>query len=121
MLRLARTPDILAELGERRARGELGDAAARRVRGGDRATWSARAREKRRRKQVDLIVANDVSQADAGFDVDTNAVTLVTAEDEQDVPLQSKAERGRAILDRRRGAAGRFGRAEPARGLEGGK
>jgi len=99
VLRLTRTPDILSELGDRRARGELGDA----VLVGFAAETSdvvARAREKRRRKQVDLVVANDVSQADRGFDVDQNAVTLVTAEDEQDVPLQSKADVARAILDR---------------------
>ena len=36
-----------------------------------------RARAKRLRKGIDLIVANDVSRADAGFEVDTNAVTLI--------------------------------------------
>ena len=117
VLRMARTPDILSELGERRARGELGGA----VLVGFAAETSdvlQRAREKRRRKQVDLIVANDVSQADRGFDVDQNAVTLLTAEDEQEVTLRSKAEVARAILDRveaLRAAAQRSGRA-PAKG-----
>jgi phosphopantothenoylcysteine decarboxylase/phosphopantothenate--cysteine ligase len=99
VLRMARTPDILSELGERRARGELGGAllVGFAAETGD---VVARAREKRRRKQVDLIVANDVSKGDRGFDVDQNAVTLVTAEDEQDVTLRSKAEVARAILDR---------------------
>ncbi len=99
VLRLARTPDILSELGERRARGELGNV----LLVGFAAETSdvvGRARDKRRRKQVDLIVANDVSKADRGFDVDQNAVTLVTAEDELDVSLRSKAEVARAILDR---------------------
>ena len=59
-----------------------------------------KAREKRARKQVDLIVANDVSRADRGFDVDTNAVTIVDARGEEIVPLQSKAEVAAAILDR---------------------
>jgi phosphopantothenoylcysteine decarboxylase / phosphopantothenate---cysteine ligase len=97
-LTLTRTPDILAELGRSRTEGrvhavlvgfaaETGDAVPR-------------AREKRARKQVDLVVANDVSRADAGFDVDTNAVTLVAADGEQDVPLQSKAGIARVILDR---------------------
>lgn len=66
VLRLARTPDILAELGARRAAGELG----RTVLVGFAAETGdvvARAREKRRRKQVDLIVANDVSRQDRGF------------------------------------------------------
>jgi phosphopantothenoylcysteine decarboxylase/phosphopantothenate--cysteine ligase len=96
---LTRTPDILANLGTRRAsrgRGrpvlvgfaaETGDAAAR-------------AAAKRVRKQVDLIVANDVAQDDAGFEVDTNIVTIVGADGEEPLPKQSKADVARAILDR---------------------
>ena len=60
----------------------------------------ARAREKRARKKVDLIVANDVSQPDQGFDADTNAVTIIGDGDEQVVPLQSKARIAAVILDR---------------------
>jgi phosphopantothenoylcysteine synthetase/decarboxylase len=41
-----------------------------------------------------------VSQPDRGFDVDQNAVTLVTANDEQEVSLRSKVDVARAILDR---------------------
>jgi phosphopantothenoylcysteine decarboxylase / phosphopantothenate---cysteine ligase len=99
ILRLERTPDILAELGARRAAGALrasvlvGFAA-------ETEQVVARARDKRRRKQVDVIVANDVSRTDRGFDVDTNAVTIVSADREVDVPLQSKAGVARAILDR---------------------
>jgi phosphopantothenoylcysteine decarboxylase / phosphopantothenate---cysteine ligase len=99
VLRLARTPDILAELGARRAAGSLragvlvGFAA-------ETADVVARARDKRHRKQVDLIVANDVSRADRGFDVATNAVTIVSADGEIDVPLQPKAAVARAIVDR---------------------
>ena len=59
-----------------------------------------KAREKRVRKKVDLIVANDVSQPDRGFDVDTNAVTLVSDEGEEPVPLQSKDRVAAVILDR---------------------
>ena len=59
-----------------------------------------RARQKRARKHVDLIVANDVSLPDRGFDVDTNAVTLVTEHGAEPVPLQSKARVAAAILDR---------------------
>jgi phosphopantothenoylcysteine decarboxylase / phosphopantothenate---cysteine ligase len=99
VLRLARTPDILAELGAKRAAGEL------RVRvltgfAAETVDVLAHAREKRRRKRVDLIVANDVSQSDRGFDVDRNAVTLVSADAETEVPLQSKAGVARAIVDR---------------------
>jgi len=60
----------------------------------------ARAREKRERKAIDLIVANDVSGSNAGFDVETNAVTLIDGEAETTVPLQSKAAVAAAILDR---------------------
>ena len=51
----------------------------------------ARAKAKRERKHADLIVANDVSRSDAGFDVDTNAVTIVGADGAETLPLQSKA------------------------------
>ncbi len=98
VLRLARTRDILAELGERRAAGTLrasvlvGFAA-------ETTDLVARAREKRLRKRVDMIVANDVSAPDRGFDVDVNAVTLVTADREVEVPLQAKSAVARAIVD----------------------
>jgi phosphopantothenoylcysteine decarboxylase/phosphopantothenate--cysteine ligase len=58
-----------------------------------------KARDKRTRKRVDAIVANDVSQADRGFEVDTNAVTVVTADGEDAVPLQSKDRVAAVILD----------------------
>ena len=48
----------------------------------------------------DLIVANDVSQAGSGFDVDTNAVTIIGADGEQELPQQSKSLVAEAILDR---------------------
>ena len=99
ILRMTRTPDILRELGERRARGELAGV----VLVGFAAETSdvlAKAREKLRRKQVDLIVANDVSRPDRGFEVDTNAVTLVAVGNEQEVSLRPKAEVASAILDR---------------------
>ena len=63
----------------------------------------ARARAKREAKHVDFIVANDVSRSDAGFDVDTNAVTIVGPDGPGDVvalPLQSKSRVAMAILDR---------------------
>jgi phosphopantothenoylcysteine decarboxylase/phosphopantothenate--cysteine ligase len=96
-LTLQRTRDILAELGKlpSRAAGapilvgfaaETGEAAAR-------------AREKRERKAVDLVVANDVSREDAGFEVETNEVTIVGATGDHALPLQSKAQVAAAILD----------------------
>ena len=98
-LTLERTADILAKLGEMRSRG--GDRGPVLV--GFAAETSdavAKAREKLTRKKADLIVANDVSRADAGFDVETNAVTIVSADGVEDVPLQTKTAVAGRILDR---------------------
>ncbi|MGE3177258.1 MAG: bifunctional phosphopantothenoylcysteine decarboxylase/phosphopantothenate--cysteine ligase CoaBC [Vicinamibacterales bacterium] len=95
---LARTPDILADLGARRLASGMGPLLVGFAAETDDVV--RRARQKLERKHVDLIVANDVSRADAGFDVDTNAVTLVDAAGDVDVPLQSKTRVAAAILDR---------------------
>lgn len=98
-LTLRRTPDILADLGSLAS--QMG--AARPVLVGFAAETHdliQKAREKRARKRVDLIVANDVSQPDRGFDATTNAVTLVGEHDAVDVPLQGKDLVAAAILDR---------------------
>ena len=98
-LTLARTKDILADLGSMRS--GMGSIAPVLV--GFAAETDdvlTKAREKRTRKRVDLIVANDVSQADRGFDVETNAVTLVGDEGDESVPLQSKHQVAAVILDR---------------------
>jgi len=96
-LTLSRTRDILADLGSMPTRGSgrpilVGFAA-------ETHDVIAHARDKLTRKKVDLIVANDVSRADAGFEVDTNAVTVVSATDAVEVPLQSKATVAARILD----------------------
>jgi len=97
-LTLQRTPDILADLGQASAKRAtplvlVGFAA-------ETGNPLARAREKRIRKNVDLMVANDVSAPGSGFDVDTNAVTIIGADEEQTLPLQSKTRVADAILDR---------------------
>ena len=97
-LALRRTPDILGELGNRRlASGEgpllVGFAA-------ETEDLLARARAKREQKHADLIVANDVSRSDAGFDVDTNAVTIVGPDAVEALPPQPKARVAAEILDR---------------------
>jgi phosphopantothenoylcysteine decarboxylase/phosphopantothenate--cysteine ligase len=59
----------------------------------------AEAQRKLAAKGLDLIVANDVTQPDAGFAVDTNRVTLVSAKEPLRVlPLQSKLDVGREIV-----------------------
>ncbi len=94
---LARNPDILAELGAARGGGArpilVGFAA-------ETENLVAEARGKLEEKRCDLVVANDVSQADAGFSVDTNRVVLVEAGGQQELPLMSKDEVAHAILDR---------------------
>jgi phosphopantothenoylcysteine decarboxylase/phosphopantothenate--cysteine ligase len=97
-LTLERTRDILADLGRARAR----RAASTPLLVGFAAETSdavAKAREKRIQKNVDVIVANDVSRSDAGFDVDTNAVTIVGPDGEEAVPLLSKPAVAAVILD----------------------
>jgi phosphopantothenoylcysteine decarboxylase/phosphopantothenate--cysteine ligase len=97
-LTLERTRDILAELGAMRA----SNGAATPVLVGFAAETDdvvRNARDKRSRKRVDAIVANDVSQSDRGFEVDTNAVTIVTADGDEVVPLQSKDRVAGVILD----------------------
>ena len=59
-----------------------------------------RARAKLRAKQVDFIVANDVSRADAGFDVETNAATIISPDRDEPIPLQTKRQLAGVILDR---------------------
>ena len=56
-------------------------------------------------KHVDLIVANDVSRADAGFDVDTNAVTIVGADGAGDAAAAAQGARRRGDPRSRRAAA----------------
>jgi phosphopantothenoylcysteine decarboxylase/phosphopantothenate--cysteine ligase len=96
-LRLVRTPDILLELGKARGTGvrpvligfaaESGDA-------------EARGREKLTRKGVDLMVANDISRSDAGFDSEMNAATLISTAGSEAFPLGPKTALAGAILDR---------------------
>lgn len=96
-LRLNRTPDILADLG--RMRGDrskpvlIGFAAE----SGD---PLARGRDKRASKRVDLIVANDISRTDAGFDSQLNQATIIGDDGEEPFALGPKSELAGRILDR---------------------
>jgi len=57
------------------------------------------AERKRVAKHLDMMVANDVSRTDAGFEVDTNAVTLVTEGGAEVVPLMSKRSVAERLVD----------------------
>jgi phosphopantothenoylcysteine decarboxylase/phosphopantothenate--cysteine ligase len=60
----------------------------------------AHARDKRQRKGMDMIVVNDVSRADIGFNADENAVTIISARGEERLPKLPKAAVAAAIVDR---------------------
>lgn len=101
-LRLVNTADIAAELGRRKRPGQVLVAFA-----AETDDVLENARGKLERKNADLVVANDVSRADAGFGVDTNAVTLVTRDGETALPLMRKREVADGILDAVAKIAGR--------------
>ncbi len=92
---LVANPDILAEISrEREGRVVVGFAA-------ESHDVLESARRKLERKGCDLMVANDISRRDAGFDTDENAVILVSPGGEaEELPLLSKAEVAARILDR---------------------
>ena len=95
-LELERTPDILSEVARRRKNGQLlvGFAAET-----DEVTSNAR--KKLSQKNLDMVVANDVSGEGSGFDSDRNAVTILVRDNPLpiDVPLSSKSEVADRILD----------------------
>lgn len=99
---LERTEDILARLGElpRGGRVLVGFAAEAGEDG------LRRARDKRLRKNADLIVHNDISRAGTGFGSEENAVTLISSRGETESGLRSKRECARLILDEVRGLLG---------------
>ncbi len=91
-LELIRTPDILSQV-----KGDflkIGFAA-------ESENVIANARQKLVKKQLDLIVANDITEAGSGFGVDTNKVTIIDKQgNEEALPLLSKREVADKILDR---------------------
>jgi phosphopantothenoylcysteine decarboxylase/phosphopantothenate--cysteine ligase len=93
-LELEPTPDILSDLRPERGNRIVAGFAA------ETEDLLNRARAKLERKGLDLIVANDVTQEGAGFDLDTNIVTLMDAHGETTaLPKLSKAEVAERILD----------------------
>ncbi len=93
-LELVRTADILGELPARRGKRIVVGFAA------ETNDMVENATRKLTDKRLDLVVANDVSRSDAGFEVDTNAVTLVDANGEEPLKLASKDEIADSVLDR---------------------
>ena len=92
---LVENPDVAATLGKAKRSGQVfvGFAA-------ETNDVLAHAKDKLARKNLDMIVANDVTRPGAGFDVDTNIVTLITKDGQEALPMMSKAEVAQQILDR---------------------
>jgi len=93
-LTLERTPDVLSQVAASRANGMLvvGFAA-------ETENVLDNAKAKLRSKNLDVIVANDVTRSDSGFDSPTNAITIITNDKSEALPLLSKPEAANRILD----------------------
>lgn len=91
---LARTLDILGALGKCKRDGQI-------LCGFSMETENMleNSRAKLKRKNLDIIAANNVKVSGAGFGVDTNVLTLITADSERELPLMSKDEAADALLD----------------------
>jgi phosphopantothenoylcysteine decarboxylase/phosphopantothenate--cysteine ligase len=98
-LELVRTPDIITEVKGDFLR--VGFAA-------ESEDVVANAKKKLKKKQLDLIVANDITDASSGFGADTNKVTLISRDGKvEKLPLMSKREVADRILDRVVGLLGK--------------
>ena len=91
---LKRTRDILQYLGDHRRDGQI-------LCGFSMETQNMleNSRAKLEKKHVDMICANNLKVAGAGFGTDTNVITVITADGVTELPLQSKDDDANAILD----------------------
>ena len=94
VIELVENPDIAAAVGAMKKPGQtlVGFAA-------ETENLHENAKKKLKKKNLDLIVANDVSQPGAGFNVDTNIATLITADGLTECPLRTKKELAGDILN----------------------
>lgn len=92
---LKRTQDILAYLGQHKKPGQV-------ICGFSMETQDMvkNSREKLQKKNLDMICANNLKVAGAGFGVDTNIITIITESDTLELPILSKEAAANAILDR---------------------
>lgn len=95
MVELVENPDIAAAVGRVKRPGQVlvGFAA-------ETEHLMENAAKKLQKKNLDMIVANDVSKPGAGFNVDTNIATLLTRQGATECPLQSKAALAQEILNK---------------------
>ncbi len=101
---LERTDDILKYLGEHKRNGQF-------LCGFSMETERLleNSREKLKKKNLDMIVANSLREEGAGFGVDTNVVTLVTAQDETPLPKMTKEQVADRLLTEILGRMEKFG------------
>lgn len=92
-LEMTKNPDIAEAVGRRKGNRKLVVFCA------ETQKLKESARKKLDAKHADMVVANDVTQNGAGFDVDTNIVTIITHEKETDLPIMTKAALADVILD----------------------
>ncbi|MBR3905863.1 MAG: bifunctional phosphopantothenoylcysteine decarboxylase/phosphopantothenate--cysteine ligase CoaBC [Clostridia bacterium] len=94
-IELKETQDVAKAVGERKQKGQvlIGFAA-------ETEKLTEHASKKLTKKNLDMIVANDVTRPGAGFNVDTNIVTFITKDGMEDMPQLSKAEVAEKLLDR---------------------
>ena len=94
-LSFRQTPDVAAAVGKNKRPGQvlIGFAA-------ETNDVMKNAGAKLKKKNLDMIVANDVTAPGAGFDVDTNIVTFVTAEKKETLPCLPKTQVADELLDR---------------------
>jgi phosphopantothenoylcysteine decarboxylase/phosphopantothenate--cysteine ligase len=94
-IKLKKTPDILKDLGARKGSRLLVGFAA------ESSKDIESAKHKLKAKKLDMIILNDISEKGAGFDVDTNIVTIIDKEGNiSDYPIMKKIEIADIILDR---------------------
>lgn len=91
---LARTQDIIGYLGQHRKPGQFLCGFSMETR-----DMVENSRKKLEKKKLDMIAANNVKVAGAGFQVDTNQLTLITKDHLEELPLVSKEEAADLLLD----------------------
>lgn len=92
---LERTSDILQYLGDHKKEGQFLCGFSMETR-----DMMENSKKKLEKKNLDLIAANNLKVEGAGFQKDTNVLTLITREDAEALPLMSKDEAAMALLDR---------------------
>ena len=91
---LNRTQDILSYLGQHKKAGQI-------LCGFSMETQNMleNSKKKLKKKNADIIVANNLKEQGAGFGTDTNVVTMITKEQVKELPILSKEEVAEALLD----------------------